>query len=122
MTLDYIALGLLVLIVVAVLHAAVSICDIPYRIAKKRNHPHQDAIRVGGWLSPFTLHAIWPFLWVWAVMRKPGAAPATAKPVRTEPVLRNTAPDETLEKLIRDMSDLRDRLAALELRAIREDA
>lgn len=120
-SLDYIALGLLVLIVVVLLHAAVYICDIPYRIAKKRNHPQQDAIRVGGWLSPFTLHTIWPFLWVWAVMHKPGAAAVTARAAKTEPVIGNVASDETLEKLVRDISDLRDRLAALELRAIQED-
>ncbi|MDX7812186.1 DUF3302 domain-containing protein, partial [Aeromonas caviae] len=30
--------------------------DIPYEIAKHRNHPHQDAIHVAGWVSLFTLH------------------------------------------------------------------
>jgi len=40
-------------------------------MAVKRNHPHQDAIHYGGWLSLFTLHAIWPFLWIWAVMYRP---------------------------------------------------
>ena len=26
----------------------------------RRDHPHQDAIHVAGWVSLFTLHAIWP--------------------------------------------------------------
>ncbi|MNG26372.1 Inner membrane protein YiaW [compost metagenome] len=42
--------------------------DIPYDIAKHRNHPHQDAIHATGWVSLFTLHALWPFLWIWATL------------------------------------------------------
>ena len=42
--------------------------DIPYEIAKKRNHPHLEAIHYAGWVSMFTLHAIWPFLWIWATI------------------------------------------------------
>ncbi|MDT4885327.1 Inner membrane protein YiaW [compost metagenome] len=42
--------------------------DIPYEIAVHRNHPHQDAIHATGWVSLFTLHAIWPFLWIWAML------------------------------------------------------
>lgn len=45
--------------------------DIPYHIAVKRNHPHQDAIHYAGWVSLFTLHAIWPFLWIWATLYRP---------------------------------------------------
>ena len=42
--------------------------DIPYEIAEKRNHPHRDAIHVAGWVSLFTLHVLWPFLWIWATL------------------------------------------------------
>jgi len=41
---------------------------IPYEIAKHRNHPHQDALHVAGWVSLFTLHVLWPFLWIWATL------------------------------------------------------
>ena len=44
---------------------------LPGHIAKSRNHPHQDAIHAGGWISLFTLHAIWPFLWIWATAYHP---------------------------------------------------
>ena len=27
-----------------------------------------DAIHVTGWISLFTLHVLWPFLWVWATL------------------------------------------------------
>ena len=33
-----------------------------------RNHPQQDAIHVAGWISLFTLHVLWPFLWIWATL------------------------------------------------------
>jgi hypothetical protein len=72
--LDYIALGILVFTAISLLFAAIAILDIPYKIARDRNHPHQDAIYFAGWLSLFTLHAIWPLLWIWsaAYREQPG--------------------------------------------------
>jgi hypothetical protein len=72
MFLDYFALTLLIVVSLILIYAAIYIHDIPYEMAVKRNHPHQDAIHFGGWLSLFTLHAIWPFLWIWATLYKPG--------------------------------------------------
>ena len=37
-------------------YAVIGLCDIPYQIAKKRNHPQRDAIHVAGWVSLLTLH------------------------------------------------------------------
>ncbi|GAD79698.1 DUF3302 domain-containing protein [Vibrio ezurae] len=68
MLLDYVALGLLVFVALVLFYGVIVIHDIPYEIAKKRNHPHQDAIHVTGWISLFTLHALWPFLWIWATL------------------------------------------------------
>jgi hypothetical protein len=46
----------------------------------KRHHPHAEAIHVAGWLSLLTLHALWPFIYIWAVMHaKPGEEAAAAK-------------------------------------------
>jgi hypothetical protein len=72
MFLDYFALTLLIVISLILIYAMIYIHDIPYEMAVKRNHPHQDAIHYGGWLSLFTLHAIWPFLWIWATLYNPG--------------------------------------------------
>jgi hypothetical protein len=69
--LDYFALGVLIFVAVTLFYAIIAIHDIPYEIAKHRNHPHQDAIHVAGWVSLFTLHAIWPFLWIWAMLYRP---------------------------------------------------
>lgn len=71
MILDYVALGIMIFLVITFAYAIIYIHDIPYELAKKRNHPHQDAIHVAGWVSLFTLHVIWPFLWIWAMMYRP---------------------------------------------------
>ncbi|MCF1427281.1 MAG: DUF3302 domain-containing protein [Shewanella sp.] len=68
MFLDYFALGLLVFVALVIFYGIIVIHDIPYEIAKERDHPHQDAIHHAGWVSLFTLHAIWPFLWIWATL------------------------------------------------------
>lgn len=66
--LDYFALFLLFFVAVVLFYGVIAIHDIPYEIAKHRNHPHQDAIHVSGWVSLFTLHVLWPFLWIWATL------------------------------------------------------
>ncbi len=63
--------GLLVFVVVVLFYAIIAIHDIPYLIAEKRHHPHRDAIYAAGWVSLFTLHALWPFLWIWAMTYRP---------------------------------------------------
>ena len=68
MVLEYVALGLLVFVALVMFYGIIAIHDIPYEIAVKRNHPHQDVLHVAGWVSLFTLHAIWPFLWIWATL------------------------------------------------------
>ncbi|MFH0260369.1 DUF3302 domain-containing protein [Vibrio mediterranei] len=68
MFLDYFALGLLIFVALVLFYGIIVIHDIPYEMAKERDHPHQDAIHVAGWVSLFTLHTIWPFLWIWATL------------------------------------------------------
>lgn len=67
MALDYIALFLLFVIIGLVVYGVIAVYGIPYEIAKKRNHPHQDAIGAATWVSIFTLATLWPFLWIWAL-------------------------------------------------------
>ncbi len=66
--LDYFALGLLIFVGLVMFYGIIVLHDIPYEIAVHRNHPHQDAIHATGWVSLFTLHALWPFLWIWAML------------------------------------------------------
>jgi hypothetical protein len=66
------ALALLIIMVIFIIYLVIYIHDIPYEIAVKRDHPHQDAIHIAGWVSLFLLHTIWPLLWIWAYLSKPG--------------------------------------------------
>ena len=58
--LNYFALFLLIFVVVVLFYAIIAIHDIPYKIAKSREHPHQDAIHAAGWVS-FYAHAFGHF-------------------------------------------------------------
>jgi len=71
MFLNYFALGVLIFVFLVLFYGIIAIHDIPYLMAKKRNHPHADAIHTAGWVSLFTLHVIWPFLWIWATLYQP---------------------------------------------------
>lgn len=66
--LEYVALGILIFVALTLFYGVIVIHDIPYEISVHRNHPQQDAIHVAGWISLFTLHVLWPFLWIWATL------------------------------------------------------
>ena len=57
MFLEYVALFMLVFVALVMFYGIIAIHDIPYEIAVKRNHPHQDVLHVAGWVSLFTLLA-----------------------------------------------------------------
>ncbi len=79
MFLDYLALIILLIGLILVFYTFIYIHDLPHEIAKKRHHPHEEAIHVACWLSLFTLHAIWPIVYIWAVThKKPGGEHTTA--------------------------------------------
>lgn len=50
-----------------VVYALVWLHGIPHHIAEGNNHPHKRTIHVACWLSLFTLHAIWPLVYLWAI-------------------------------------------------------
>ncbi|MCK5666502.1 MAG: DUF3302 domain-containing protein, partial [Thiotrichaceae bacterium] len=58
-------------VILVFVYGIIAIHDIPHSIAVKRNHPHADAIEATGWVSLFMMHALWPFLWIWAYYYKP---------------------------------------------------
>lgn len=69
--LDFVALGILIGVIIVIIYAIIYIHDIPYNIAKKRGHPHLHAIHTAGYVSLFLMHALWPFLWIWATLYVP---------------------------------------------------
>ncbi len=46
MFLDYVALFLLIFVALVMFYGIIAIHDIPYEIAKKRNHPHLEMFHV----------------------------------------------------------------------------
>jgi hypothetical protein len=108
-TLDYAALGVLVTVSIVLIYAVIYIHDIPYEMAKKRNHPHRDAIHVAGWVSLFLMHTIWPFLWIWAYLYKPGEGWG-AETVRVEPSEELKADLKKIDELEKKVAELESRL------------
>ena len=108
-TLDFVALGVLVTVAIVLVYAIIYIHDIPYEMAKKRNHPHRDAIHVAGWVSLFLMHTIWPFLWIWAYLYKPGEGWGT-ETVQIEPSEELKSDIQKLEELEKKVEELEARL------------
>jgi hypothetical protein len=89
-------------------YGIIAIHDVPYEIAKHRDHPHQDAIHAAGWVSLFTLHAIWPFLWIWAMLYRPDRGWG----MQVAPKEANTSTKaDTFEKLEERIAQLERRLS-----------
>ena len=103
--LDYISLGILVFVGITIFYGIIAIHDIPYEIAKHRNHPQQDALHVAGWVSLFTLHVLWPFLWIWATLYREDRGWGFSDD--------GSSKDHVL-KLEQQVSDLTERLSVLE--------
>lgn len=112
-TLDYIALAVLICVVVTIIYGIIFIHDIPYEIAKKRKHPHQDAIHTAGWVSLFLMHTIWPFLWVWATLYKPdygwGFNGSSTPPIETDINSKTSQVTADLAKRVAELESLEKR-------------
>lgn len=100
MFLDYFALAVTLMGVTLVFYVFIFIHDIPYEIAKKNNHPHVETIHIGCWLSLFTLHALWPFLFLWA-KANPQALKVQLEGVEDVQLLKQRL--ETLEMQVQQM-------------------
>ncbi|ARD21444.1 MULTISPECIES: DUF3302 domain-containing protein [Shewanella] len=109
MFLDYFALGLLFFVALVIFYGVIAIHDIPYEIAKKRNHPQQDALHIAGWVSLFTMHAIWPFLWIWATLYREDRGWGFSNGKKRELILEGE-----VRELMEKVEDLNQRLASIE--------
>ena len=107
MFLNYFALLLILLMVVIIFYVFIYIHELPYEAAKHRNHPQQDAIYVACWLSLFTLHAIWPIVYIWAIAKQ---GPADANAEGNKPAGGKLEDNHTLTRL----TQLENRLRQLE--------
>jgi hypothetical protein len=101
--LEYVALIILLLGLTLVFYGFVYIHDLPYHIAKTRNHPQTEAIHAACWLSLFTLHAIWPIVFIWAISKQgpiPVAMGTGTPPPPTEDTTKRLAELETRLKAL----------------------
>jgi lysylphosphatidylglycerol synthetase-like protein (DUF2156 family) len=107
--LEYVALFLVFFVALFLFYGIIVVHDIPYEIAVKRDHPHQDAIHVAGWISLFTLGVIWPFLWIWATLYKPGKGWGMIQEIERKEVeleKRENKLEKDVEKLKRQVAGL----------------
>lgn len=111
MFLDYVALFLLFFVAIVLFYGIIAIHDIPYEIAKHRNHPQQDAIHVAGWVSLMTLHVLWPFLWIWATLYREDRGWGFGK---ADGVIADTDPGKELDSMKAELASLHERLAMIE--------
>ena len=108
--LNYFALGLLIFVLITLFYGIIAIHDVPYEIAKHRNHPHQDAIHAAGWVSLFTLHVLWPFLWIWAMLYRPDRGWGLQQGVSPAAEGNAAAQSGALEQLHKRVTELERRL------------
>jgi hypothetical protein len=98
MVLDYVALGVVLLMPVMVTVAVVILGSTPGKIARRRGHPWPDAVNVASWIGLAT-GVLWPFAFVWAFLPLPARS--------RESTSDASQPDS-------DTAKLKDRIAALE--------
>ena len=72
--LDFFALLVLCVLVSAAIVIAIVLAALPGKIAKTRNHPQAEAIKMCGWMGLITF-VLWPIAFVWAYT-KPFATPS----------------------------------------------
>ena len=66
MFLQYFALFVLIVLLLAAVAAWVALGMAPGKIARQRNHPQADAINVCGWWGVITMGILCPVAFVWA--------------------------------------------------------
>lgn len=49
--LGIVSLAILTFVAIGLVYGVIALHDTPYRIAKARQHPHEDAIQVAGWVT-----------------------------------------------------------------------
>lgn len=103
--LEYVALILLLIVLVIVFYGFIYLHELPYEAAKHRDHPQTEAIYVACWLSLFTLHAIWPIVFIWAISKPNPMKVAVAGGVPGDP------------EWVRKFGDFEQRLRRIEERA-----
>ena len=83
MVLDYVALGVVFVMLILITAAIVIIGSLPGDIARKRNHPWPAAVNVASWIG-LAVGVLWPLALVWAYLPVPRPGNADDKPASDE--------------------------------------
>ena len=75
--LDIFALVVIFFLINAFAAVIVILGSLPGKIARKRAHPHADAVNVASWIGIAT-GVLWPFAFVWAFLPVPSVGKASA--------------------------------------------
>ncbi|XHF51179.1 MAG: DUF3302 domain-containing protein [Enterobacter roggenkampii] len=77
-----------------------------YRVVRTKSYLFNKA--TAGWISLFTLHAIWPFLWIWATLYREDRGWGMQNHI--------TKPDEVpgMDALAKRVAELEQKLAAVQ--------
>ncbi|MES0883663.1 DUF3302 domain-containing protein [Roseibium sp. SCP14] len=62
---DYLTFLILLLVVIAFFYAMITLGGLPGKLAEKRNHPHAESVKLGGWIGLFTIFP-WIHALIWA--------------------------------------------------------
>ena len=77
MALNILALLMLIFVTAFVVYLVFVLGGLPGRIAKQRDHPQADAIRILGWLGLLSGGVVWAAALVWAYIVPKPAQPAS---------------------------------------------
>jgi hypothetical protein len=69
--LSFISLIILIVIFLLLLYLLIWLCKLPGSIAKKRNHPQQEAISICSWMGLLTAGVCWIIAFIWAYTKPP---------------------------------------------------
>lgn len=100
-TYDYLTFLLLLLLAIAFFYVMVTLGGLPGKLAEKRNHPHAESVKLGGWIGLFTVFP-WIHALIWAyhdsltidIRKAPGKAeggPDAGDQAEVTPVLSGEA-------------------------------
>ncbi|MES0812853.1 DUF3302 domain-containing protein [Roseibium sp. SCPC15] len=62
---DYLTFLILLFVVIAFFYAMITLGGLPGKLAEKRNHPHAESVKLGGWIGLFTIFP-WIHALIWA--------------------------------------------------------
>ena len=96
--LNGVALFFIFFLMIAFAAVIVVVGSLPGKIARRRGHPHPDAVNAASWIGLAT-GVFWPVAFIWAFLPVPGP--------------RRDVPAEKADPSV-DLANIQERLAALE--------